>query len=299
MTGPDRHHAAPLAVDLGGNLRGGELVAVALVFRERLAGYLVKAAREAKAATSWRDPEPAYEAALVGFMEAILDDSRENRFLAEFRQLARWVAFYGAINSLTQVLLKITSPGVPDFYQGTELWDLSLVDPDNRRPVDFTRRRCLLGSIMRQEARDQGVLIKKLLETWPDGRVKLYLTYKALQARQAYAAVFREGDYVPLDVTGPRQENVVAFARHRDEDWVLIVVPRLTAGLVSADEFPLGWEVWGDDRLPLPGNLPGSWYNWLTGQTIPPPSEGTRLRLSDILSTFPVALLTSPADRRS
>jgi (1->4)-alpha-D-glucan 1-alpha-D-glucosylmutase len=187
-------------------------------FADRLTACMVKAAREAKLFTSWIAPQEAYENALGEFIKRILDASEENRFLSDFLRFQKRVAFYGALNSLSQVLVKIGAPGLPDFYQGTELWDFSMVDPDNRRPVDFQQRARLLAELAAAEHGDRESLLHDILEHWQDGRIKLYLTWKALGFRGNHAELFAEGDYVPMIATGKKNENVCAFARRKGKD---------------------------------------------------------------------------------
>jgi (1->4)-alpha-D-glucan 1-alpha-D-glucosylmutase len=258
-------------------------------FKPRLKNYMVKAVREAKAFTNWLEPDPGYEAALLDFVDSILETSPRGRFLPDFLRFQKKIAHYGFINSLAQLLLKAASPGVPDFYQGMELWDLSLVDPDNRRPVDFKLRTKLLDCLIRQEAEGQPALIKSLLKSWEDGRVKLYLTYKALNFRRSRKELFRDGDYLPLEIMGQKREHVCAFGRYREGRWVLAVVPRLLTGLISAGALPLGEKVWGDDLLVLPDSAAREWRNVLTGETI---KVSGGLPLSRVFNLFPVALLT-------
>ena len=167
-------------------------------FKERLKGYLVKAAREAKSHTNWIAPDLEYESCLVSFAGSILEDSSENRFLNDFANFQRRVAFYGALNSLSQTLLKIVSPGIPDFNQGTELWDLSMVDPDNRRPVDFEIRMGLLANLKEKALAAKHRNLRAMLNRWEDGRVKLYLINKALALRRGMPELFLEGEYIPL-----------------------------------------------------------------------------------------------------
>jgi (1->4)-alpha-D-glucan 1-alpha-D-glucosylmutase len=263
-------------------------------FRERLKAYLVKAAREAKVNTNWLSPNLDYEAALIMFLESILEDSRANRFLRDFLPFAQQIAYYGMLNSLAQVLLKTTCPGAPDFYQGAELWDFSLVDPDNRRPVDFRKRKKLLDELMRKETSGSPALVAYLRENWRDGRLKMYLTYKALNARILCKAVFQDGQYLPLKVAGSKEGHMVSFARHKDGIWVLVATPRLLTKLVVPGTFPLGKQVWGDDLLLLPNEAPESWRNVLTGESLKVSTAGKRgLPLSDVLSSFPVALLVN------
>ncbi len=278
-------------------------------FRERLRAYLEKAAREAKTHTSWHDPNVAYEGALLAFAEAILDPLDGSPFLADFVAFQRPIAYYGALNSLGQVLLKATAPGVPDFYQGSELWDLSLVDPDNRRPVDYARRAALLAALPDPERADAAPALADLLARWEDGRVKLYLTRQALRCRRAYAALFAAGDYQPVPAAGRREAHVCAFLRRHGDAAALVVVPRLLARLALATApapdagelpptgLPLGEAAWADTHLRLPAAAPRRWRSTLTGETLEAPaadaSAATTLRLADLLRTFPVALLVA------
>ena len=271
-------------------------------FGERLKEYLVKASREAKAYTSWLDPDEEYEAALGTFAERILIDTPDNRFRQDLLRLVRPVAYYGALNSLAQVVLKVMCPGVPDFYRGTEVWDLSLVDPDNRRPVDFDRLTALLAELQQWEVGP--ALVQDLLAAWDDGRVKLYVTWLALSLRRARAELFATGAYLPLGAAGPAQEHVCALARHAGEHWAVAAVPRLSVRLTGAapatlpEANPLvGEAVWGDTVLVLPAAAPSCWRNVFTGETVDTtPATGNSdvrtLPLARVLATFPVALLT-------
>jgi (1->4)-alpha-D-glucan 1-alpha-D-glucosylmutase len=191
------------------------------------------------------------------------------------------------------VLLKIASPGVPDFFQGSELWDLSLVDPDNRRPVDFKRRQTLLKEIKALEARGGRPLPAQLLATWRDGRLKLFITYKALQLRQANAEVFANGEYLPLKIAGPRQEHVVAFARRLEHQWVLALAGRFFSRLTEPEVPPLGPEIWRDTFVELPKEAPRGWLDGFTG--MPVASIGPKLAVPEIFSRLPVALLLGSA----
>jgi len=249
--------------------------------------------REAKVHTNWLSPNLDYESALVIFLDSILESSRRNSFLTDFLLFEQKISYYGMLNSLAQVLLKTTCPGVPDFYQGTELWDFSLVDPDNRRPVDFRIRRRLLADLIRQEAREQQSLAQQVLSSWKDGRVKLYVTCKALNARSSHKDVFRDGQYIPLEVASHKENHVVSFTRRKDRTWVLVVVPRLLAKLVDAEKPPVGKLVWDDDLLLLPDEAPKYWHNVFTGENLRASVAKRRLPISDVLSIFPVALLVS------
>ncbi|MFB0557443.1 MAG: malto-oligosyltrehalose synthase [Dehalococcoidia bacterium] len=262
-------------------------------FKRRLKAYMVKAVREAKVFTNWIRPNKEYEDSIILFIESILEISEKSKFLHNFLQFQRRVAFYGALNSLAQVLLKITSPGVPDFYQGMELWDFSLVDPDNRRPVDFITRASMLDELIKHEAQGQEALIEKALSSWEDGQLKLYLTYKALSVRESSSDLFQNGEYIPLQVVGQKQQNLCSFARRKGNRYATVVVPRLFTRLAHVNAIPAGREVWGDDVLILPGNAPEQWSNVFTGENIKAFDGGKKLSISDILNIFPVALLVS------
>lgn len=195
-------------------------------FIDRIQAYVLKAAREGKEETSWLNPHAAYEAGVNAFIARILDPAVSGDFLSSLQTLAERLARLGALNSLSQLTLKATLPGVPDFYQGTEFWDLSLVDPDNRRPVDFAARKAILAAIAQPDWAD-------LTAQWPDGRLKLAWTRRLLALRNEMAGVFVEGDYQPLEVTGPHSDHVIAFARRHDRDAAIIIAGRLFAPLTQ------------------------------------------------------------------
>jgi (1->4)-alpha-D-glucan 1-alpha-D-glucosylmutase len=271
--------------------------------KNRLKNYVIKAAREAKVYTRWISPDPDHEDALMAFVDAILEPTPHNHFLKDFQQFQAQVAYFGFLNSLSQVVLKIASPGIPDFYQGTELWDLSLVDPDNRRPVDFQKRLALAKELRQKEARAPGSLLPRLLSRWQDGGIKLFVTAKALNFRRTRPALFLEGDYLPLESRGKKNRHLVAFARRQDENWVLAVVPRLCSQLTPAGTPPLGPEVWGKDGLSLPPGAPQVWENVLTRAAlrVPPGRPTPALPLAEVFRSLPVALLagvgaSEPAD---
>jgi (1->4)-alpha-D-glucan 1-alpha-D-glucosylmutase len=190
------------------------------------------------------------------------------------------------VNSLSQTLIKLVAPGVSDFYQGCELWDFSLVDPDNRRPVDFDKRRGLLHALGAKKP--SPALCRELLANYPDGRVKLYLIMRGLAARRRDAALFARGGYAQIKVAGERRDNVLAFARRLDRRWAVAVVPRFTSKLTAPGEFPLGAGVWGDTRLELPGNAPKAWTDAVSGETF---DAHDGLALGGILESFPACLL--------
>jgi (1->4)-alpha-D-glucan 1-alpha-D-glucosylmutase len=285
---PDRNDEYALYQTLIGAFPfGGEVDAE---FVERIQAYSIKAVREAKVHTEWLKPDLAYEEAFVRFIEAILTPTAGNRFLVEFSAFAEKIAHYGALNSLAQALFKIASPGVPDFYQGSELWDSSLVDPDNRRPVDFQARQRALDSLAEPVACNSPALAAKLLHNLRDGRTKLFLIQRALGCRNAHADLFQFGDYLPLAVHGRFKDHLIAFARRHQDQWAVAIAPRLLARLVKVDQLPVGDEVWQDTTVVLPEGAPKSWRDQITSATI----EAERhLRGGAALAHFSVAVLLS------
>ncbi|HEY9664496.1 MAG TPA: malto-oligosyltrehalose synthase, partial [Allocoleopsis sp.] len=264
-------------------------------FVERMKQYVIKAIREAKVHTAWIRPNQDYETAFLEFVDRTLDDSKKNSFLASFRPFQQKIQHYGICNSLSQTLLKLMSPGVPDFYQGTELWDLSLVDPDNRRPVNFELRMEYLKEIkaktkLKPKAKGNGILsyLDELLKQPEDGRLKLFLIYRALQTRRDYADLFQRGSYEKLSVLGSLKEHVVAFTRELGDLRAIVVVPRLLTTLVKEGEYPLGEQVWHETRILQPPGSSAALQNAITGQEI---KGDETLWLKEILAHFPVALL--------
>ncbi|MEO8924543.1 MAG: malto-oligosyltrehalose synthase, partial [Caldimonas sp.] len=230
-----------------GTLPAGGLDAATLgPYRERMVAYLLKAAREAKLRTSWTAPDAGYEAALRGFVEGLLGRVTPNLFLDDLTVQARALAWFGAFSSLGTALLKFTSPGVPDVYQGHEVVNLTLVDPDNRQPVDYDALSRTLAGL---EALDPG-RAGELLEAPHDGRAKLWIAWRLLDLRRARPELFREGDYAPLQVEGAQAEHVVAFARRHEGVVLIVIVARLLAKLLGEPgRLPCGGEVWGDTRV--------------------------------------------------
>lgn len=259
-------------------------------FTDRVKDYMLKAIREAKVYTAWLRPNPNYENACLNFVDAVLERSKQNRFLQEFLPFQKRIAFYGILNSLSQTLIKITSPGIPDFYQGTELWDLSLVDPDNRRPVDFALRQKYLTEIQQHIQADLSGFIPRLLETKEDGRIKLFLTIQALKTRTTYLEVFQQGTYIPLEVEGKFQDHIFAFARRTDQTTSITITPRFYTSLVEPDTYPIGEQIWSDTCLKLPTETSSTWRDTITNQTI---QANGSLSIGQALQHFPVALLVS------
>lgn len=267
-------------------------------FQPRVAAFMLKAAKEAKLRTSWTEPNEAYEKALQHFVEQVLAEKGNEVFLEDIRKFARRVAFFGRFNSLSQTLLKITSPGVPDFYQGCELWDLSLVDPDNRRPVDYTLRQNALTDLKKkfeEGEKERNEWLAGLLKDEKPGAMKLFLIWRALNFRNTQRDLFDSGDYVPLTVEGEKQKHVCAFARQWREREAIVVVPRLVFGLTRGMEFPpIGVELWKETTFSLPTARQGQAFrNVLTGETITTTERDGKasLELGQVLKSFPVALL--------
>ncbi len=255
-------------------------------FKTRVIRYMHKAINEAKQHSNWLNPNQAYAQAITDFIGGLLDDPA---FRQSFEPFQARVSTWGKFNSLGQVALKLTAPGVPDIYQGNELWDYSLVDPDNRRPVDYDRRRTLLDEIQARED-DRAALSTHLLETLTTGAAKLYLTYRTLTYRRDNPAVFIDGSYEPLSVDGPRSEHVVAYLRRTDEALLVVIVPCLLAGLTDdTPQAPTGEAIWNGTVLHFPKAIQGQTVtNLYTGQTH---TIDAQMRLADLLATFPVAVL--------
>ncbi|HUW29281.1 MAG TPA: malto-oligosyltrehalose synthase [Sulfuriferula sp.] len=263
---------------------------------QRVEAYMLKAGREAKVRSSWVDPNTDYEEATRDFVRALLSPEPGNLFLRDFLPFQERIANAGAFNSLSQLLLKLTSPGVPDIYQGNEIWDFSLVDPDNRRAVDYGARHAALRAIKAVYA-DVGAAAcaQHLMESLPDGRIKLYLTWKTLAFRREFEPLLRDGDYLPLKVHGERAEQVCAFTRHYGDESMLVMVPRLLGGLIGEKgRFPIGNAVWGDTWVELPPEcVYEKWANILTDETISTQllGEGRGLALARLFKAFPYAVL--------
>jgi (1->4)-alpha-D-glucan 1-alpha-D-glucosylmutase len=265
-------------------------------FVARMAAYMEKATREAKVRTGWVDPDAEYDDAVREFVSTVL--APDSPAAAEIGRFALRVARHGMVNSLGQTVLKIAAPGVPDFYQGAERWDLSLVDPDNRRPVDWVGLGHMLGVLRARAAApaaDLGALSDELLAAWTDARIKLYVIHRALGLRRTDPALFTAGAYRVLGATGPRAEHAVALARVADHRAVVAVVTRLSARLAGfGGPIPRGPEAWGETRLGLgDGGLAGTYHDVFTGRRLAT-TEGGRdpgLAMAEVLGRLPVALL--------
>ncbi len=259
-------------------------------FRDRLKQYLVKAVREAKVSTGWLKPDEDYENGTLTFVDRILEPATADPFLESFLAFQEKIGFFGMLNGLSQTLLKLTAPGVPDFYQGTELWDLTFVDPDNRRPVDFPHLTQLLEDLILETKRDLPGLLKHLVKNMKDGRIKLFLIYQSLQVRKTHAALFEKGGYLAIEAEGERKDHVAAFARNQFGKWSITMVPLFLTSVIAEGEAPIGEVVWGDTVLPLPPDAPKNWRNAITEERV---HVHQNLRVAEALNSFPVSLLIS------
>jgi (1->4)-alpha-D-glucan 1-alpha-D-glucosylmutase len=267
--------------------------------RTRLAGYALKAAREAKVHTSWTEPDQAFEAALQAAVEAMLSPAQSPRFLDDLERLVRQVGRAGLWNSLARTVLQLTAPGVPDLYQGDELWNFSLVDPDNRRPVDFDRRMLLLEQVERGFDRDpeaRRAFLTELVMQPEDGRLKLHTIQRLLGIRREWPNVFLRGSYLALSATGPAAESVVSFAREAGSRRVVILVPRLIASRLTSESPTPGASLWDGTALALPPGWPPRWTCALSGEFIESSPAGG-LPLADVFRILPAAcLLAGPTN---
>ena len=260
-------------------------------FVERLQAYAIKAMREAMVHTRWTLPNTTHENALKKFVASILKPGEGNAFLRDFIPFQQSIAYSGMVNGLSQALVKIISPGIPDFYQGSELWDLRLVDPDNRQPVDFAKRTSMLETL-RQQPNGSASLAAELAHNWQDGSVKLYAIWKALNFRRERSELFSKGDFLELKAIGPYTEHTLPMLRHYKREWAVLITPRW---LARAQETPAKGEsgaLWKDTRVELPGSAPSSWENIFTGEKISS-ADGQQKSIDagDALLHFPVALL--------
>ncbi len=263
-------------------------------FVDRICAYMVKALREAKRNTSWLNPSQAYEDAVTGFVRRALDASENRAFFAELVPLLDRVAHAGIWNSLAQTTIKIAAPGVPDFYQGTEIWDFSLVDPDNRRPVDYPKRLAMLEQLTRggRDGLFSGDALGDLVAARLDGRIKLYTILHGLRARHERPGVFRSGEYVPLDPRGTRGPHVFAFARVHESSAAIVVVPRLTTKLAPDAVTPPLADVWHDTFVPWPAGFEGvTFKNVFTAEHLTAAGPRGGFAVADLLRSFPVAVL--------
>jgi (1->4)-alpha-D-glucan 1-alpha-D-glucosylmutase len=258
---------------------------------ERVARWQLKALREAKLQTNWLAPDEAYEAGCRDFLFDILAPQRRDGFLHELSAFVARIGRAGALNSLQQTVLRLTSPGIPDLYQGTELWDFSLVDPDNRRPVDFAKREAWLAQTPPSE----------FLASWHDGRVKLAVVQRVLALRAHLPELLSHSAYLPLEVRGAHASNVIAFARRHGNAWAVVVASRLAAGLLGENGgLPMvDPDKWGDTAIEMPADLAArALFDWLS-PAAPKVDENGLLYLRDALGAMPVTVLVEDGVPRS
>jgi (1->4)-alpha-D-glucan 1-alpha-D-glucosylmutase len=266
-------------------------------YSDRIVQYMQKALREAKIHTSWLNPSEPYEAAVTAFIQNVLSE-RGAEFQADLAAFVGRIADTGFVTSLAQLLLKMTLPGVPDFYQGTELWGFNLVDPDNRRPVDFTQRRERLDNLLAKARQGTEAVVAGLIASWPDPDVKLWITSRTLAQRREWPDVFCFGEYVPLSSSGTATDHVLAFARHCRGQCAVTAVPRHFHSLAVRQhngKHGIPRADWKDTRLGLPDEFKGPWRDVLTGRLHEPQHEEGQawLEVKNLFAQFPVALLIS------
>ncbi len=261
-------------------------------YTQRIEQYMLKAVREAKQHTSWANTNIEYEQVLAHFVRAILDRSPQNRFFSDIGEFQRRISRAALFNSLSHTLLKMTSPGVPDIYQGNELLHYVLVDPDNRQTVDYEVRKRVLGTLS-HDAQPSKSLAEML--TAPNEQIaKLYVTWKTLNLRKEHANLFQRGEYIPLAISGQRADHVVAFARRNQGHTVIVAVPRFCAKLMGDNRDTIAdKEIWGDTALELPAFGAPCYHDVFTGTCTPGSPETQHVPISNLFQQFPVALLLS------
>lgn len=267
-------------------------------FSDRIEQYMLKAAREAKQHTRWANENSEYESALGSFVRSLLDRSVANPFLDDFSRFHGIINRIGALNSLSQCLLKMTCPGVPDIYQGNELYEFALVDPDNRQPVDYDRRRALLQTFCSQNASGGKIDFERFSADPTDPGLKLYVTWKTLQLRNKETQLFDEGAYTPLRVNGPKAEHIVAFAREGHDKSAIIAAPRLCATLLGEHSNNVCDEnVWGETRIEIPSQESACFHDFFTGECVPVDGndEQRSVPAARVFRQLPVALLIKRA----
>ena len=256
---------------------------------KRLQDFAVKANREAAVHTRWTEPNKSHEHATSAFIEHILSPQENPAFLQDVARFQSTIAYAGMVNSLSQTLLRITCPGVPDFYQGTELWDYHLVDPDNRAPVDFPIRRTALQSLINRAKEDTSGVASELLANWTDGRIKLYIIWKALTCCRQHPSLFKEGDFLPLECSGPRSQQIISFLRRGASTQVLVILPRWLAKLPQPANERL--EFWKETSVRLPPDSPVTWRNIFTQRTIDR-TGGHMMPVGRVFEHFPPAMMS-------
>jgi (1->4)-alpha-D-glucan 1-alpha-D-glucosylmutase len=257
-------------------------------YLHRIKQYLIKSMREAKEHSSWTKPDAEYESAALDFVQNLFNGN--NEFYEDFKSFQKKVAFYGVYNSLSQSIIKITSPGIPDFYQGTELWDLFLVDPDNRQAVNYNLRSELLEEIIEEYKKDKISYLKSLLTNPSDGKIKLFITYKGLQVRNNNLNIYNEGNFIPMDTGGKFKDNIIAFARSIEDKFIITVAPRFLAALVKEYELPIGTEIWKDTYIKSNIINLSLLKNNFTGETF---ENENKILVGEVFKDLPYGLLSN------
>lgn len=257
----------------------------------RLQEYVIKATREAMIHTRWTRPNEAHESALREFVAGVVDRKANGEFCSSFDRFQQRTALYGMLNGLGQVVLKAVAPGVPDFYQGSDLWDLRLVDPDNRGPIDFDARMARLAALRNAPSSDCPAYIQELLDHWRDARVKMHVMTKALAARHDHRELFQSGNYRRLNASGMQARRVMAFARSNDGEWAIAAVPRCVASVDAPVADGDRREFWRKTSIELPEDAPKRWTNILAGGQGAIQAADGALTLGEAFADFPVAIL--------
>ena len=258
----------------------------------RVQDYMIKATREAMVHTRWTRPNEPHELAMRDFVAGVLDRKSNAEFCSKFEQFQEFTALYGMINGLSQTLLKATCPGVPDCYQGAELWDLRLVDPDNRGTIDFEKRSELATTLREAYKSQNGLNVEQMLESWQDGMVKMHVLNRALNARTENPDLFLDGAYLPIEVQGQHKDRVVAFARKNGDGWLVSISVRCIAAVQAPVIGPeKRRDFWSQTELILPNGAPARWINTLAGRAAGISSATGRLNLGATFESFPLALL--------
>jgi len=286
---PDNNMEYFLYQTLIGTFPFSGLIGINGSYIKRIQQYMIKSAREAKIYTSWLSPYQRYETILTSFVVDILK-KKNNTFLNDLYDFQRYISYYGLLNSLSQVVLKLTCPGIPDFYQGSELWDLRLVDPDNRRPVDYNYRINSLQDIKTSVKNPKNTIniLKELLSKPENGKIKLFIIYQLLQLRNRESELFLKGSFVPLSIKGKYKDNIIAYLRTYKNKTLITIVPRFCTKVVRTGQYPLGNNIWKNTFIELPKKKTHPGLEWVSQQYV---RLDELTPAGNILKYFPVAVI--------
>ncbi|MFW6148766.1 MAG: malto-oligosyltrehalose synthase [Atribacterota bacterium] len=286
---PDNNMEYFLYQTLIGTFPFSGLIGINGIYIKRIQQYMIKSAREAKIYTNWLNPYQTYETILTSFVVDILKN-KNNTFLNDVYDFQRFISYYGLLNSLSQVVLKFTCPGIPDFYQGSELWDLRLVDPDNRRPVDYNYRINSLQDIKTSVRNSKNTinLLRELLSKPENGKIKLFIIYQLLQLRNRESELFLKGSFVPLSIKGKYKDNIIAYLRAYKNKTLITIVPRFCTKLVKSGQYPLGNNIWKNTFIELPKKETHPGLEWVSQQYV---RLDELTPAGNILKYFPVAVI--------